>query len=295
MYKYNILFDNRPFYFETIDVILNGEKKEIVLALTPFTMKSQAKIKSNVYKNIAPSMVLPTTLCITKPEVFTNEGEKLFTLYGDVIPSGIDFGFPVYAYLDKSDNRQLLAMEGLPPFSAEVVDCTSVKDAISKIAASNTLSQIPNNGDWTRMAGAADNTMRQISIFAEKHKMSIKAAQNYFNVDVSTTALQKIAIYNRDSIKDSRSEDEAEELFAAMIDAFGARDAKQTSFIKAINKCVNDFNDFELVTESLTSITPEDKVAIDAESCKDRVACITRILTSYIMEVSKIRSTTEIS
>ena len=284
MKNYNLnLADGSAFHFQTIDAIIDGQVKEIVLAKNEFSLNAICSLSNESKKKITSSMILPTMVSVTQPEIFWNEGKKLYTWYGHEIPQGVDLGYPIYAYLDKTDNNNLMDMEGLPPFPVSIVNCDNTNEAITKMATSNALSRSTSKKDLLTYAGAKSELLNQVRLFAEKYKMQCTTAQGFFGISCSASMLQNAAIFETIDILDARSQETAELLFKAVLNAFGSRDAKQTRFIKAINRVVSNFGDIELVIDALNEITPDDKVFIDAEACEHKTDCIARVLTKYIM------------
>ena len=121
--KQFLLSDGRQFYYQTIDVVLNGVQNTIIPLKSEFSMASQAKSKDEILTGISAEQILPTVLCFCDPNTFINEGKSLFTLNGDEVPSELLLEGTPLVYLDKADNVQLLTNSELEPLQATIVKC----------------------------------------------------------------------------------------------------------------------------------------------------------------------------
>ena len=72
----------------------------------------------------------------------------------------------------------------------------------------------------------------------------------------------------------------------AAVQAFGAKAAKQTRYIKAINYCISQYG-FDGICEALNSIEADEKLKLDASKCEDKVQCLQGIIMSRFIYCTK--------
>ena len=70
----------------------------------------------------------------------------------------------------------------------------------------------------------------------------------------------------------------------ATVQAFGAKAAKQTRYIKAINYCISEYG-FEIVCEALNGIEADEKIKLDAAKCEDKVQCLQGIIIEQVISL----------
>lgn len=280
--------DGRMFYYQTIEIKLNGKQQKIIPVKTEFSMSSQAKAKDEILTGIKADMLLPTVMCFCKPEIFISANKPLFTLDGRQIPSDFNPKEKMLVYLDKADNVQLLTRSDAEPFISTIVNCKSVEDAIAKISASAYVSQIPTKNDWTGYAGAKDMIAAAIKRFADKYHIQGTVAQAYFGVNVKGSVLQNIAIFGTQQISGARTEEQATTLLEAVAQAFGAKCAGQTRYLKGVNFSINKYG-FAIVVKALNNIGGKEKLQVAAASCEDKASCLQDLLTNQITELLKLQ------
>ena len=72
----------------------------------------------------------------------------------------------------------------------------------------------------------------------------------------------------------------------AAVQAFGAKAAKQTRYIKAINYCILQYG-FDIVCKALNSIEADEKIKLDAAKCEDKVQCLQGIIIEQVNVLRK--------
>jgi len=282
------LSDGRLFYYQTVDVMLNGVQQTIIPLKSEFSMTSQAKSKDEILTGISAEQILPTVLCFCNPNIFVNEGKPLFTLSGEIVPSELlQVGTPL-VYLDKADNVQLLTNGELEPLPATIVNCENVSDAVAKMAASAYVSQVPTKNDWMGYAGANDITLAIIKAFADKYRVAGTVAQAYFGVKAEVKMLKNIAVFGNQNITGARTEAQAIKLLEAVVQAFGVKCAGQTRYLKGVNYAIKTYG-LDITIQALNNIGGAEKLQIAAASCEEKAACLQDLLTLQISELTRLQ------
>lgn len=281
-----------PIRLCTVDIKLNGEIKQIVPVRTQFSQMPQASRIDGIINSINDEEILPTTICFAKLDIFKDEGIELMQLNGELLPSELPNDAPeVLVYLDKADNIQLLGSRDLTRHTAVIIDCKSVAEAYDKVAKSAYLSQVPNKNEWLGLAATKDDTLKVIHDFANKHGMSGTTVQGYFGLDMKVSLLQSNAIVQSKPIEIKRTEAQASALLDVVVSAFGARGAKQTRYIKAINWCINEYG-FDLTVQALKNVSLTEKLNIDKATCENKINCLQGLMIEHIQQL-RPRSTIE--
>ena len=279
----NLGTETAPKWFAVATVSINGEEQDIIPAFTGYSIKQKDFSKDKVYTAMDKSKILPTIFCLTDAEVFIKENVKLFDYHGreiDELPEGAP---RIFVYLDKLDNINLWNLD--IPIKAEVVSCDSVADAYQRVATTAYLSQCPSKDEWIGFAGivSKDKLLLQIKKFSNNFGMSGTAAQGYFGLDTTTSFMQSKSILIATPLPkgNHRTYSQAETLMKAAVQAFGAKAAKQTRYIKAINYCLSEYG-FEIVCKALNSIEADEKIKLDAAKCEDKVQCLQGIIIKQV-------------
>lgn len=275
-----------PKWFAVTTVSINGEEQEIIPAFTSYSIKQKDLSKDKVYSAMDKSKILPTVFCFADVEVFIKEQVQLFDYYGRELielPEGIP---TIMVYLDKADNVNLWDLA--TPLNAELITCSSVADAYQRVATTAYLSQCPSKDDWIGLAGIVsnDNLLIQIREFSSEFGMNGTTAQCYFGLDTTTSLLQSKAIAVRSSLPkgDYRTYQQAVELMKAAVQAFGAKAAKQTRYIKAIDYCVTEYG-LEIVCKALNNVGATEKMQLDAAKCEDKVQCLQGLIIEQAIKL----------
>ena len=146
-------------------------------------------------------------------------------------------------------------------------------------------SQCPSKDDWIGFAGivSKDKLLLQIKKFSNSFGMNGTAAQGYFGLDTTTSLMQSKAILASALLPkgEHRTYSQAEILMKAAVQAFGAKAAKQTRYIKAINYCISQYG-FDGICEALNSIEADEKLKLDASKCEDKVQCLQGIIIEQV-------------
>ena len=275
--------ETAPKWLAVATVSIKGEEQDIIPAFTDYSIKQKDFSKDKVFTAMDKSKILPTIFCLTDAEVFIKENVKLFDYHGqeiDELPEGAP---RILVYLDKPDNINLWSLD--IPIKAEVVSCDSVADAYQRIATTAYLSQCPSKDDWIGLAGivSKDELLLQIKKFSNSFGMNGTAAQGYFGLDTTTSLMQSKAIVASTLLPkgEHRTYSQAEILMKATVQAFGAKAAKQTRYIKAINYCISQYG-FDRICEALNNIEADEKLKLDASKCEDKVQCLQGIIIEQV-------------
>lgn len=276
---------NNPIRLCTIDIKLTGEIKTIVPVRTMFSLTPASTNVKGVAVAIKDEDILPSTICFAKPYIFLAEGVELIQLNGDVLPADLPSDAPeVLVYLDKADNVQLLGSRDLTAHTAVVVDCTSVADAYDRVAKTAYLSQVPTKNEWLGLAATKDDALKIIHDFANRHGMAGTTTQGYFGLDMKISLLQKQAIVQSKHIELKRTTEQASALLEAAVTAFGAKGAKQTRYIKALNWSINEYG-FDITLQAIQNVSLTEKLHIDQATCDNKINCLQGVIMEHILQL----------
>lgn len=265
-----------------VNVIINGEEKEIIPAFTKFSINRKDFSRNTIFEHVDKSKILPTVFSFTKPKAFQEENVPLFDYFGTEIP--VECYEHTLVYLDKADNINLFGVLE-EPLNSTLIKCESVQEAYNYVATSFFLSHCPTKNEWIGVVLGAtqDNILKDILEFANEHKMNGTTAQAYFGLSYKVKALQKAAITKVSPHDDSnyRSKEEASILYEAVKGKFGAKCAGQTRYIKALNTSINH-DSFEEVVEAIKQINDSDKELIIHSSSEEKCQVIQKAITERI-------------
>lgn len=285
IYLKNIGSQEAPKWYSVTTIKLNGEEQEIIPAFTDFSIKRKNFEKDKVYESIDKSKLLPTKFCFCSAEPFYAENVPLYDYDGRKIESFSDNAPAVMVYLDKADNVNLFGLID-EPLQVEIVECDSVSDAYRRVATTAYLSQCPSKDEWIGYAGivTGDELLLNIRKFGMMYCMSGTAVQGYFGMSTTVSLLQSKALAMSSSSfkKEYRTYAQAEQLMKATVEAFGAKAAKQTRYIKAINYCILQYG-FDTVCDVLNSIEATEKLQIEAANCEDKISCIQQLIIERVV------------
>lgn len=280
--------DGASIELATVIVIIEGEQKDVIPAFTKFSIKRRDLSKSKILENLDKNKILPTIFAFTSTKPFRDENVTLFDYNGVEIPQELDGD--VLVSLDKSDTINLLGLLDTPLTSA-MVECKTVADAYSYVATTSAIAQLPTKDEWIGLVAATtkENVLSQVLQFAKERKMNGTAAQAYFGLSYRTASLQKAAITMVTPFEDGefRSLEEALKLFFATEQAFGARCAVQTRYVKALNTSIKLYS-LDEVIKALSAIDEETKQKIITAPCEERRQFIQDFVTKQINEQGKV-------
>lgn len=283
-----ILKDGASIELATVIVIIEGEQKDVIPAFTKFSIKRRDLSKSKILENLDKNKILPTIFAFTSTKPFRDENVTLFDYNGVEIPQELDGD--VLVSLDKPDTINLLGLLDTPLTSA-MVECKTVADAYSYVATTSAIAQLPTKDEWIGLVAATtkENVLSQVLQFAKERKMNGTAAQAYLGLSYRTASLQKAAITMVTPFEDGefRSLEEALKLFLATEQAFGARCAVQTRYVKALNTSIKLYS-LDEVIKALSAIDEETKQKIITVPCEERRQFIQDFVTKQINEQGKV-------
>ena len=283
----NLGTDTAPKWFAVATVSIDGKEQKIIPAFTEYSIQRKDFSKDKIYEKIDKSKILPTVFCFTKSEIFIKEKVRLFDYSGKELIDIPNEAPQIMVYLDKADNINLLGLD--IPLKAELIDCKSVADAYHHVATTAYLSQCPSKDDWIGLAGivSKDQLLLEIRRFGNTFGMNGTTAQGYFGLNTTTSYMQSKAISFSSLLPKGafRTYQQAEILMKATVQAFGAKAAKQTRYIKAINYCISLYS-FDLVCKALNNIGATEKLQLDASLCEDKIHCLQSILIEQLTNLS---------
>lgn len=260
----------------------------VIPAFTKFSIKRRDLSKSKILENLDKNKILPTIFAFTSTKPFRDENVTLFDYNGVEIPQELDGD--VLVSLDKPDTINLLDLLDTPLTSA-MVECKTVADAYSYVATTSAIAQLPTKDEWIGLVAATtkENVLSQVLQFAKERKMNGTAAQAYFGLSYRTASLQKAAITMVTPFEDGefRSLEEALKLFLATEQAFGARCAVQTRYVKALDTSIKLYS-LDEVIKALSAIDEETKQKIITAPCEERRQFIQDFVTKQINEQGKV-------
>lgn len=268
----------------TVNVLINGEEKDIIPAFTKFSIRRKDFSKCKLFENVDKNKILPMLFVFTGTKPFRDEGVILFDFNGVEIPQELDK--KVLVNLDKPDTINLFEVFDVP-LKSELVECESVADAYASVATTFAYSQLPTKDDWIGLDAATtkENVLSQIFQFAKDNKMNGTAAQSYFELSYRIPSLQKAAITMTSPLEDTkfRSLEDATKLFQAAEKAFGAKCAVQTRYIKALNTSIKLYS-LDEVLESLNAIDEATRQEIIGARSDERSQIIQDFITKHVVQ-----------
>ncbi len=262
---------NESIALAVVNVLINGEVKEVLPAFTKFSIRRRNLSKT--MESVDKTKILPTLFGFAKASIFRAEGVTLKDFYGNEIPSEVDEQTTVLVYLDKSDNLNLFECSE-EPLKAEMVECENVADAYNRVSTSFVLSQLPQKDEWVGLCEAttSDNVLSQIREFANTHKVNGTVAQSYFGLRYTIADLKKSAVSKTSPLGDEttfRSKDDAERLYSAASEYLTVRAANQTRIARSLNSSVQKYS-VEDVVSALGDMRLNDQKAIIDAPCEER-------------------------
>lgn len=285
----NIGSQNAPKWYLVATININGQELEIIPGFTNYSIKRKNFEKDKIYESMDKSKFLPTTFCFCKAEPFYEENISLYDYDGRKIENLPDNAPTVMVYLDKADNVNLFGMIN-EPLTAEIVECDSVADAYRRVATTAYISQCPSKDEWVGFAGiiTGDEVLLNIRKFGITYCMSGTTVQGYFGMNTTVALLQSKSLdISSSSFKgEYRTYEQAEQLMKATVQAFGAKAAKQTRYIKAINYCISQYG-FNVICEVLNNIGATEKLQIEAAKCEDKISCIQQLIIERVVMMHK--------
>lgn len=281
----NLGSQEAPKWYHIATVNINGKEQEIIPAFTDYSIKRKNFEKDKVYESIDKSKLLPTKFCFCSAESFYAENVSLYDYDGRKIESLPDNAPAVMVYLDKADNVNLFGLID-EPLQVEIVECDSVSDAYRRVTTTAYLSQCPSKDEWIGYAGIVtrDELLLNIRKFGIIYCISGTAVQGYFGMSTTVSLLQRkaLAMSSSSFTGKYRSYQQAELLMKATVQAFGAKAAKQTRYIKAINYCISQYG-FNAICEVLNNIGATEKLQIEAAKCEDKISCIQQLIIERVV------------
>lgn len=263
--------DEKSLELSVINVLINGEVKEVIPAFTKYSIRRRNLSKT--MESVDVTKVLPTVFGFTTADIFRKEDIELTDFNGNEIPEEVDGQATVLVYLDKADNLNLFE-QMTEPLQAVVVECKNVADAYNRVSTSFVLSQVPQKDEWIGLceASTSDEVLSQIREFANTHKVNGTVAQAYFGLRHTVADLKKAAVTKTSPLGDEtkvRTKDDAERLYSAASDALTVRAANQTRIARALNTSVQKYSLDEAVS-ALRDMRPSDQKAVKDAPCDER-------------------------
>lgn len=272
--------EETPKFHAVVTITVNGETREVIPAFTDYSFKRKNFEKDKLFKSVDKTKILPTLFCFAESRIFIDEGIQLHDYTGRELVALQDIQVPVMVYLDKADNMNLFGLLN-EPLPSIIIPCESVAEAYQKVATTAYLSQTASKDDWIGLGGivSKDDLLLQIRQFGNTYEIGGTTAQGYFGVSTNTSFLQSKALDPQSPAlqNDRRTYQQAEELFKAVVQAFGVRAAKQTRYIKAINYCISQYS-MDVVMQALSNIGATEKLQLEASKCDNKIACLQGII-----------------
>lgn len=273
-----ILKNDESIELSIVNILINGEEREIIPAFSKFSV---ARSNLNKTKEILnPSKILPSLFVFTEPKIFRTEKHDLFDYNGVVIPEELDNQVLVYG--DKADNINLWDII-TEPLKSEIISCQTVGEFYQAIASTFACSQVPRKNDWTGICEAttSDNIFSDVREFSNENKLAGTVSLSYFGVNLTLSDLKKSAIVMSTPFNDGetfRSKAEAKKLFSAVSYSIGKKAACQTRYIKGINPVIDEYSIDEVLL-ILNKLDSKSKKRISDAPSHLKSGMVTTILT----------------
>lgn len=272
----------------TVIAIIDGEKKEITLARTIYSMDMLKKSQEKQLEAVDKNKLLDEIFHFATPDIFRKEGVKLYDLEGEeitedtenvLVPVETSGTYWRFTFDDVLKHVQVHTFESVEEFA----QVTGTTDLFSR--SRNTVEKM-----GIAAAATGDATYMAVYELARMTGMPGSSAMAYLGVQLkgSTTLEMSIGIRHKDIPVPTRSMEEAFNLFQQICFTFTPAEAKKRYPIRAINSVMHA-GGYKLETIMLALKTiPSDEVhrALLAD-CGSKESCISNVLLKFIIEMQQ--------
>ena len=272
----------------TVIAMIDGEEKEITLARTIYSMDMLKKNQEKQLEAVDKSKLLDEIFHFATPDIFRNEGVKLYDLEGEeitedtenvLVPVETSGTYWRFTFDDVLKHVQVHTFESVEEFA----QVTGTTDLFSR--SRNTVEKM-----GIAAAATGDATYKAVYELARMTGMPGSSAMAYLGVQLkgSTTLEMSIGIRHKDIPVPTRSMEEAFDLFQQICFTFTPAEAKKRYPIRAINSVMHA-GGYKLETIMLALKTiPSDEVhrALLAD-CGSKESCISNVLLKFIIEMQQ--------
>lgn len=272
----------------TVIAMIDGEEKEITLARTIYSMDMLKKNQEKQLEAVDKSKLLDEIFHFATPDIFRNEGVKLYDLEGEeitedtenvLVPVETSGTYWRFTFDDVLKHVQVHTFESVEEFA----QVTGTTDLFSR--SRNTVEKM-----GIAALATGDATYKAVYELARKTGMPGSSAMAYLGVQLkgTTTLEMSIGIKHKDVPVPTRSLEEAFDLFQQICFTFTPAEAKKRYPIRAINSVMHAGGyDLETIMFALKTIPSDDVHRALLANCGSKESCISNVLLKFIIEMKQ--------
>lgn len=272
----------------TVIAMIDGEEKEITLARTIYSMDMLKKGQEKQLEAVDKSKLLDEIFHFATPDIFRNEGVKLYDLEGEeitedtenvLVPVETSGTYWRFTFDDVLKHVQVHAFESVEEFA----QVTGTTDLFSR--SRNTVEKM-----GIAAAATGDATYKAVYELARKTGMPGSSAMAYFGVQLKAeiTLEMSMGLKRKDIPVLSRTPEEAFDLYQQICFTFTPADAKKRYPIRAINSVMHAGGyGLEIIMRALRSIPSNEVHRALLADCGSKETCISNVLLKYIIEMQQ--------
>lgn len=267
----------------TIKALINGEEKIITVAHTEYGMRHDKKM-DKVLETADKSKLLKPRYHFCKPEIFWNEGYKLFDNNGELIEQGTA---NVLTQCETPETSERIYIEDFLE-DVEIHDFESVADYAQHIGETVLISRMPSKVEEMGIAALAtgDEAMKTVYEFAIDNHIPYTTALSFLDTELKPVVLKTMmrGITPKAVFALGRSKDEAQQLFDAASTTFDT-DYKKRYVPRALNNLLKKQNQpLEVVINALNTIPASEVTMAKLAQCGEKESCIVGRILMWILE-----------
>ena len=272
----------------TILAMIDGEKKEITLAYTMYSMDKLKKSQVKLLEKVDKSKLLDEIFHFAKPEIFHKAGIKLYNLEDKEITDGEE---NVLVPVETSGTYWRFTFDDVLKH-VQIHDFENVEEYAQVTGTTDLFSRSRNTVEKMGIAAAAtgDDTYKAVYELARKTGMSGSSAMAYLGVKCKNITISKMSmgLKNKDVPVPSRTFEEAVRLYEQIKKTFTPAEAKKRYPIRAINSVIytGGYN-LDDIMQALKDIPSGNIHSALLSDCGSKETCISNVLLQFIMETQQ--------
>ncbi len=272
----------------TVTAIIDGEEKEITLARTIYNMEKLKKNQEKLLEVVDKSKLLDEIFHFSTPEIFYQEGIKLYDWNDEPIAEGTE---NVLIPIETSQTYWRFTFDDVLKH-VQIHTFTNVEEYAQVTGTTDLFSRSRNTVEKMGVAALAtgDSTYKAVYELARRTGMPGSSAMAYLGVQLkgSTTIEMSMGFKQKEIPVASRTYEEAFALYQQICFTFTPAEAKKRYAIRAVNSVIHAGGYcFETIMGALKSI-PSDKIhhALLMD-CGSKESCISNVFLKFIMETQQ--------
>lgn len=268
---------------KSIIAIINGNKQEILLGLSPYNME-RPKDKADLLSSVNPANILSVKYHLSTPRAFWDNGIDLVDAEGNSIPKDTP---NVFVPCDTADTYWRYDIEEILQ-DVEIHDFATLQEYGKAIGNTTLYSRKLNNVEALGIASIAsqNETYNAIHVFAKKYSIPMNTAMNYFGVRLKQSQTMQLAMgLNVNEVPSLKRTIENAETLIEMVEAvFGNKEKGKRYAVNSINAVINKY-DFDTVIEALEKIPASTITTFKLSECHEKESCLVAELVIFIEEL----------